>query len=80
MNEAMYQAWKARTEAQHAAWAGRTEQTPNGLATYDGADFRTYAPQTATEDGVETTFQLCEELVEGRWEGFVSILRRGRAA
>jgi hypothetical protein len=80
MNEAMYQEWKTRTDAEHAAWTGRTEQTPNGLATYDGRDFRTYAPQTVTEDGMRTTLQLCEELIEGRWEGFVSIVSRERVA
>jgi hypothetical protein len=52
----------------------RTEQTANGLATYSCPDFRTYAPETVVEDGKVVVLQLCEELVEGRWEGFISIL------
>lgn len=58
----------------------RTEQTPNGLATYHSPDFRTYAPETVTEpDGTAVVLQLCEELVEGRWEGFIAILAQERA-
>ena len=58
----------------------RTEQTPNGLATYDGDDFRTYAPETVVEeDGRVVVLQLCEELVEGRWEGFVAFLSEREA-
>lgn len=53
----------------------RTEQTPNGLATYSSPDFRTYAPEAVVEHGKVVVLQLCEELVEGRWEGFISILR-----
>jgi hypothetical protein len=54
---------------------GKTEQTPNGLATYLTDDFRVYEPETCrTDRGTLRTFRLCEELVGGRWEGFVSIL------
>lgn len=36
--------------------------------------FRVYPPEVAVVRGFETTFQVCEELVDGRWEGFVSIV------
>jgi hypothetical protein len=52
-----------------------TEQTPNGLATYIEPTFRTYEPEWLTEsNGVTVIMQLCEELVEGRWEAFYSII------
>ncbi len=57
----------------------RTEQTANGLATYHSPDFRTYAPETVVEDGKVIVLQLCEEWVEGRWEGFISILSEREA-
>jgi hypothetical protein len=54
---------------------GKTEQTPNGLATYLSNEIRVYGQETCrTDRGTIRTFQLCEELVAGRWEGFVSIL------
>jgi hypothetical protein len=54
----------------------KTEQTANGLATYSEPTFRTYEPYTVTEsDGTAVTLQLCEDLVEGRWEPFVSVVR-----
>lgn len=53
----------------------RTEQTANGLATYSDPTFRTYAPETVVEGGKVIVLQLCEEWSEGRWEGFISILR-----
>lgn len=55
--------------------AGQTEQTPNGLATYHEPTFRTYEPEWCREsNGVTVIMQLCEELVEGRWEAFYSII------
>jgi hypothetical protein len=53
----------------------RTEQTANGLATYSEPTFRTYAPEMIVKNGWVIVTQLCEELVEGRWEGFISIVR-----
>jgi hypothetical protein len=44
--------------------------------TYQTPDFRTYPPIQAKGDGGKVlTMQLCEELVEGRWEPFYSILK-----
>lgn len=55
----------------------RTEQTPNGLATYHGSDFRTYAPQTVEDErGVTVVMQLCETLDGDRWEPFCAIRRQ----
>lgn len=54
----------------------KTEQTPNGLATYQSADFRTYQPETVKNDqGRMVTIQLCESLEDGRWEAFYSTLK-----
>lgn len=54
----------------------RTEMTPSGLATYSEPTFRTYEPiTTMREDGTMVTMQLCEDLVEGRWEPFYSVIR-----
>lgn len=51
------------------------EITANGLATYSEPTFRTYEPKTVERgDGTAITMQLCEELVEGRWEAFYSII------
>lgn len=53
----------------------KTEQTPSGIATYLSDDFRVYELETCyTKRGTLCTFRLCEELIEGRWEGFVSIV------
>lgn len=39
------------------------------------ADFRTYQPETVKgPKGKLHTLQLCEELTEGRWEAFYSLL------
>jgi hypothetical protein len=51
----------------------RTEHTPNGLATYLSADFRTYAPQVTVRQGQRLVTQLCEEWIGGRWEGFITV-------
>ena len=54
--------------------ATKTEQTVNGLAKYSTDDFRTYAPKRTFCAVVNAYIwsQLCEELVDGRWEPFVS--------
>ena len=37
------------------------------------ADYRTYEPEILDDgDGEPVVVRLCEELVEGRWEAFVS--------
>ena len=53
----------------------KTEQTPNGLATYSNPTFRTYEPEWVTgHDGRQVLMRVSEELVEGRWEPFISIV------
>lgn len=53
----------------------RSELTANGWATYLSDDLRVYEPETCrTDRGTWQTFRLCEELIDGRWEGFVSII------
>jgi hypothetical protein len=53
----------------------KTEQTANGLATYSEPTFRTYAPERVLDSrGHFVTMQLCEELIEGRWEAFYAIV------
>lgn len=44
--------------------------------TYLAPDFRVY-PAFEAEDGKGNTIlmQQCDEFIEGRWEGFVTILR-----
>ena len=44
--------------------------------TYHSPDFRTYPPERLKGDGGKIlTMQLCEELIEGRWEAFYSVLK-----
>lgn len=51
-----------------------TRQQPEILT--ETADFRTYEPETVKgPNGKLHTIQLCEELTEGRWEPFYSILK-----
>lgn len=53
----------------------KSELTTNGMATYLSDDFRVYEPETCSSHvGTIRTYRLCEELVGGRWEGFVSIV------
>jgi hypothetical protein len=45
----------------------------------DQPDFRAYEPQWVTgPHGVRMLIRECEELVDGRWEGFVSIRKGAR--
>ena len=42
------------------------------------ADFRTYKPETLVEkDGSKVVVRLCEELIDGRWEPFLAIVKKG---
>lgn len=57
----------------------KQEMTAHGLATYGEPTFRTYEPIRSTNERGETVvMQLCEDLVEGRWEPFYSTISRGR--
>jgi hypothetical protein len=61
--------------------AARTSQQdkPRKLV-IDQPDFRAYEPQWVTgPHGVRMLIRECEELVDGRWEGFVSIRKGARA-
>jgi|GEM_PF-4649794 len=47
--------------------------TPNGLATYHSSDFRTFEPEIVkNRNGNFVQIMVCEELVEGRWEAYIS--------
>ena len=43
------------------------------------ADFRMTAPKLTTHDGVQYLSRFCEELIGGRWEGFVSMQMKANA-
>jgi hypothetical protein len=47
---------------------------------YHSPDFRTYPPETFDDNGGTITMKLCEELVDGRWEPFYSIVERSAHA
>lgn len=42
--------------------------------TYHEPSFRTYEPEVVAGKRGPVTIQVCEELIEGRWEPFVSIV------
>ena len=57
----------------------RKHQKARRLA-IDQPDFRAYEPETVSgPHGTRVQIQECEELVQGRWEGFVSIHKGARA-
>lgn len=46
---------------------------------YESKDFRTHKPEWVGDRyGNKTLLRVCEELIEGRWEPFVSILKEIR--
>jgi hypothetical protein len=59
--------------AEGAARPSIEEMTMPQLLT-ESPDFRTYQPEVVTgPTGEDITLQLCEELVDGRWEPFYSL-------
>ena len=45
------------------------------LMTYVSPDFRVGPVQTHTrDDGSTVRFQMCEQFLDGRWEGFITII------
>jgi len=53
----------------------QTEQQEREMAEYEDSTFRMYPAKRTVHHGDAYLIRRCEELVEGRWEGFVSMER-----